>query len=86
MVGEGLLKKNPRLKKVQKYHSSPKQAGQVLAQIRPKLGILVHMLKFGVTEEQVLEALGQHYKGEVKIGEDLMAVDIGDSVYVYRRR
>jgi len=47
---------------------------------------LVHMLRFGVTEEQVLEALGGHYKGEVKIGEDLMAVDIGDSVYVYQRQ
>ena len=44
------------------------------------------MLKFGVTEKEVLEALGQHYQGEVQLGEDLMAVDIGDSVYVYRRR
>lgn len=86
MVSKGLLKKNPRLKKVQKYHSSPKQVGQILAQIRPRLGILVHMLKFGVTEAQILEELGKHYKGEVRIGEDLMAVDIGDSVYVYRRR
>ena len=41
------------------------------------------MLRFGVTEEQVLEALGEHYKGEVRLGVDLMAVDIGDSVYVY---
>ena len=86
MVSETLLKKNPRLKKVQKYHSSPKQAGQILAQIRPKLGILVHMLRFGVTEEQVLEALAKHYKGEVRLGADLMAMDIGDSVYVYQRR
>ena len=44
------------------------------------------MLRFGVTEAQVLEALGEHYEGEVRIGEDLMAVDIGDSVYVYQRR
>ena len=86
MASETLLKKNPRMQKVEKYHSSPKQAGQVLAQIKPKLGILVHMLKFGVTEEQVLEALGEHYKGEVRLGEDLMAMDIGDSVYVYQRR
>ena len=86
MASEGLLKRNPRLQKVQKSHSSPKQAGQILAQIQPKLGILVHMLRFGVTEEQVLEALGEYYKGEVKVGEDLMAVDIGDSVYVYQRR
>ena len=86
MASEGLLERNPRLKKVQKYHSSPKQVGQILAQIKPRLGILVHMLKFGVTEEEVLEALGEHYQGEVRIGEDLMAVDIGDSVYVYQRR
>ena len=86
MASETLLKKNPRMQKVEKYHSSPKQAGQILAQIKPKLGILVHMLKLGVTEEQVLEALGKHYEGKVRIGEDLMAVDIGDSVYVYQRR
>lgn len=86
MASEGLLERNPRLQKVQKSHSSPKQVGQILAQIRPKLSILVHMLKFGVTETQVLEALGEHYKGEVRVGEDLMAVDIGDSVYVYQRR
>ena len=86
MVSEAILKENSRLQKVGQYHSSPKQAGQILAQIKPKLGILVHMLKFGVTEEQVLEALGKHYQGEVRLGEDLMAVDIGDSVYVYQRR
>ena len=86
MASERLLKKNPRMQKVEKYHSSPKQAGQILAQIKPKLGILVHMLKFGVTEEQVLKALGKHYKGEVRLGVDLMAVDVGDSVYVYQRR
>ena len=68
MASETLLKENPRMQKVEKYHSSPKQAGQILAQIKPKLGILVHMLKFGVTEEHVLEALGKHYKGEVGWG------------------
>ena len=86
MASESLLKRNLRLQKVQKSHSSPKQVAQILAQIKPKLGILVHMLKFGVTETQVLGALGEHYKGEVRLGEDLTAVDIGNSVYVYQRR
>ena len=53
MASEGLLQRNLRLQKVKKYHSSPKQVGQILAQIKPKLGILVHMLRFGVTEAQV---------------------------------
>ena len=68
MASETLLKVNPRMQKVEKYHLSPKQAGQILAQVKPKLGILVYMLKFGVAEEQVLEALGKHDKGEVRIG------------------
>ncbi len=86
MVSETLLERNPRLRKVQESHSSPAQVGQVLARVRPKLGILVHMLKFGVTEERMLEVLGEHYQGDVRMGTDLMAVDIGDSVYVYQRR
>ena len=85
MANKAILKANPRLRKVQEYHSSPKQVGKVLAQIQPELGILVHMLKFGVTEDQVLEALRDHYQGDVRLGRDLMAVDVGDSVYVYQR-
>ena len=86
MTSETLLEKNPRLEEVQKSHSSPGQVGRALARIRPKLGVLVHMLRFGATEAQLLEALREHYQGEVKVGGDLMAVDIGDSVYVYQRR
>ncbi len=86
LASESLLEKNPRLQKVGQYHSSPRQVGKVLAKIRPRLGILVHMLKFGGTEAQVLEELGEYYEGEVRVGEDLMAVDIGESVYVYQRR
>lgn len=86
MASEAFLERNPRLRKVQQYHATPEQVGQAMAQAQPKLVVLVHVLRFGVSREQLLEGVREHYSGDVRLGEDLMALDIGESVYVYRRR
>ncbi len=86
MASEALLKSNPRLRKVQEYHATPEQVGRAMAQAKPKLVVLVHVLRFGVSREQLLGAVREHYSGDVRMGEDLMALDIGESVYVYQRR
>ncbi len=85
MASEALLTGNARLRKVQAYHSTPEQVGKVLTETGAQLGVLVHQLRFGVSEAQLLEAVQAHYAGEVRLGEDLMAIDIGESTFVYQR-
>ena len=86
MASEALLEENPRLQRVVAYHASPEQVGRVLAEVEAKLGILVHLLRFGVSEQDVLDGVASKFDGEVRLGQDLMAVDIGDAVSVYQRR
>jgi len=86
IASEKLLARNPRLGKVMASHTTPQQLGKVLGEIQPKLGLLTHILNYGVTEEHLMDAVRENYSGEVQLGEDLLAVDIGESVSVYRRR
>ncbi len=86
MASEKILAQNPRLQKVMAYHSTPQQVAKVLSKTQPRLALLTHMLRYGVSEGQVLQAVQEGYSGDVRLGQDLMAVDIGEFVYVYQRR
>ena len=86
MASEKILAHNPRVQKVMASHSTPEQVSQVLSETQPRLALLTHLLLYGVSEEQVLQAVRNTYPGDVRLGQDLMAVDIGESIYVYQRR
>jgi len=70
-------------------HSTPEQAGEEFSKIRPKLAVYSHFSLFGTPEPTMDEAISRTrttYQGPLEIGEDLMAISIGDSVAVQRIR
>lgn len=85
MASEAMLERNPRLRRVSEYHATPAEVARAFAETAPRLGVLVHMLPFGLSEEDALAAVRAGWPGEVLIGRDLMAVDVGEFISVYQR-
>ena len=85
MVSEAMLERNPRLRRVSEYHATPAEAARTFAEAAPRLGVLVHLLPFGLSEADALAAVRAGWDGEVRIGRDLMAIDVGEAVHVYQR-
>ncbi len=68
-------------------HSTPEQAGEEFAKIRPKLAVYSHFSLFGTPEPTMDELIARTrttYQGPLEIGEDLMAISLADSVAVQR--
>ena len=79
-VDMDLLTKNPRLKKIMAYHTSPFQAVKVLQETQPKAAVFNHVLLFGVSSKEVLKSVQTNFDGNVRIGQDLMKISVGTTV------
>lgn len=72
------------------HHTTPREAGSVFAQTRPKLAAYTHIVLLGSeripppTIDDIVAETRQTYGGPLVAGEDLMAFDIGETVSVER--
>ena len=72
------------------HHITPRDAGRVFAQTKPKLAAYTHLALLGSdkipppTLDELIAETRQTYAGPVEVGEDLMAFDIGENVVVRR--
>jgi ribonuclease Z len=64
------------------HHTTPEQAGAVFARVRPKLAVYSHIVPVVATADDLIPPTRQTYAGPVEVGEDLMRIDIGDTVTV----
>ena len=68
------------------YHTVPEECGQIFTRVRPKLAVYNHILLFmGVTLEEVMERTKSVYDGSIIVGEDMMQIQIGETVQVNNR-
>lgn len=81
-VKDEILEKNPRLQKIQRYHTNPKQLVKVLSAVKPRTAVLTHVILVGVSEDRVLQQVSDEYEGELYMGEDLMSIEVGSSIKV----
>ena len=75
----GKAAENPQqLKRIGANHTTPDQAGEVFARVRPKLAVYNHLLLFGSARpEDLIPATRPKYDGRLIVGEDLLQIDIG---------
>jgi ribonuclease Z len=74
-----------QLKRIGSNHTTPEQAGEVFARIKPKLAVYNHLLLFGgATAGDLIPATRKNYSGPLVVGEDLMRIEIGESIEVHR--
>lgn len=63
------------------HHTTPEQAADIFRRVGPRLAVFSHAQ--GGTS--IVDRTRRSYTGRVEMGEDLMAIDIGDEVVVHRR-
>ena len=74
---------------IARLHSTPEQAGGEFSRIGARLAVFTHFSLFGAPEptmDELVARTRKTYRGPLEVGEDLMAISIGDSVTVRRAR
>ena len=66
----------------EQIHTAPREVGEVLAETRPRLGVIYHMYNNDDVIGPALAQVREGYDGRVEIGYDLMVIDIADEVRV----
>lgn len=77
----GGLQTRRHARTVAEHHTDPAEAGQVLQRVKPRLAVFSH---YNVAPAAVLPLVRQSYSGPLEFGEDLMTIEIGDTVTVQR--
>jgi ribonuclease Z len=77
-----ILEKNPRLQKIQRYHTNPEQLVKILNSVKPRVAVFTHVILVGNSENAVMQSISQDYRGDIHMGSDLMRIDIGSNVKV----
>jgi ribonuclease Z len=70
-----------QLKRIGSNHTTPEQAGEVFARVKPKLAVYNHLLLFGgASADDLIPATRKRYSGPLLVGEDLMQFDIDENI------
>jgi len=86
------LMREPYIRRIIGHHTTPREAGRVFAQTKPKLAAYTHLVLLGSelipppTIDDLVAETRQTYSGPLVVGEDLMAFEIDDTVSVRRHR
>jgi ribonuclease Z len=64
------------------HHTTPEQVGTVFKRVRPKLAVYSHIVPPNAST--LIPQTRKTYDGPLEVGEDLMSIDIGDTVVVHR--
>jgi ribonuclease Z len=84
------LMKQAYIQRIIGHHTTPREAGLVFAQTKPKLAAYTHFLQLGTeripppTIDDIIAETRTTYGGPLAVGEDLMAFEIGETVSVRR--
>jgi ribonuclease Z len=73
-----------RAKSILGYHVTPEEAGQVFARTKPRLAVYSHICLPSAAAQDLLGPTRKAYAGPLEIGEDLMAIDVGEKLDVRR--
>jgi ribonuclease Z len=68
-------------KTIADHHTDGVEAGQVFQRVKPKLAMFSH---YNVPPAATLALVRQNYTGPVEFGEDLMRIEVGDTISVHR--
>jgi ribonuclease Z len=73
-----------RAKNIVAYHVTAEEAGQVFTRANPKFAVYSHVCMPTALDQEILSSTRKTYSGPLEIGEDLMVIEVGDTVSVRR--
>jgi ribonuclease Z len=66
------------------HHTTPEQAGEIFTRVHPKLAVYSHIVPTPACAEDLIAPTRKTYSGPLEVGDDLMTIEIGESVTVRR--
>ena len=87
---EEMLAFDERIQLILDHHTTPEEAGVVFDRVSPKLAVYSHLTLLSgpdspeVTVEELIQRTRTNYSGRLLVGEDLMRIEIGETVSVHR--
>jgi ribonuclease Z len=84
---EAFRTKNPslspeRYQAIVGHHTTAEQAGTIFVRVKPKLAVYSHIVPGDASD--LIPHTRKTYSGPLEVGEDLMSLEIGESVIVHR--
>jgi ribonuclease Z len=80
------------VRRIMAHHVTPREAGRVFAQAKPKLAAFTHFVMLASpkvpppTLDDIVAETREVYDGPLELGEDLTSFDISETVTVYRHQ
>ena len=88
-----LLERSDGARRIIAHHTTPRDAAGVFARVKPRLAVYTHIVLLATDPavappplSDVESATRARYGGRFEVGEDLMRVEVGDSITVRRPR
>ena len=75
-----------RVESVTAHHVTPEQAAGIFARTRPRLAVYSHIVRADATDQEILAPTMAKYPGPVRVAEDLMVIEVGETIDVHRPR
>ena len=92
-VQEELMATSPMARKITNFHTTPEDAGKVFLLTKPRLAVYTHVAtppidpsKPPVSRKDIIKRTKQFYSGQLVVGEDLMVIEIGDTIDIKQRK
>lgn len=61
-----------------KLHATPRAIGEIARSVQPRQLLLSHLMSRSLrTIDESLSSIGQYYKGDIRVAEDLMCLELG---------
>jgi ribonuclease Z len=80
-VGIDKIFSSEQQQKVMAHHTTPEQAGAIFTRVKPKLAVYSHIVPPDVPN--IIPHTRKTYSGPLEVGEDLMVIDIGNTMEVH---
>jgi ribonuclease Z len=71
-----------RLLRVINSHTKPEEAGEILAEVEPRLAVFSHIDNSKEATKEMVDGARKHYKGPLIMGQDLMRIYVGTEIVV----
>jgi ribonuclease Z len=88
---EALLSTSEVARLILGSHTTPEEAGRVFDRVKPKLAVYTHIVLLTTdpaisapTVQDLIALTRKTYAGPLEVGEDLMTIEVGDTVEVRR--
>jgi ribonuclease Z len=86
-----LLARSDAARRIIAHHTTPDQAAVIFGRVKPRLAVYTHIVLLTTEPDIPPPTIGDiatvtksNYSGRFEIGEDLMTVEVGDSIVVHR--